>query len=194
MNPFHDNTDGEDNGVAAFRHLLVESDKLSKQQQWDIYNSSGLPISAVIDSGGDSLHAWVRVDAKDKDEYKERSAKIYEALAPLGFDPSNKNPSRFSRLPGALRDGVKQQLVAVNIGAASWEKWEDEVNDALGSELDEMLDETMFDEKKHVEPARTVFSVAGVSMFREGDVNNVSSLPGAGKSSFLSACIVAVMV
>ncbi|HEY5895325.1 MAG TPA: AAA family ATPase [Chthoniobacterales bacterium] len=189
-NPFIPGTySGTDKDVVAFRHLLIESDSLTKAQQWDFYQKSGLPIACVIDSGGGSLHAWVKVDAKDADEYKARAAQIYESLAPHGFDPSNKNAARFSRLPGALRDGAKQQLVAINIGAASWEAWEAEAVDALDSELDELLDETMFDENKHVKPARTVFHLAGVSMFREGDVGNVSSLPGAGKSSFLAALI-----
>jgi len=135
VNPFKPGTyDGTDKEVAAFRHVLVEFDKRPLVEQWRILNNCGLPITSVTYSGGDSLHALVRLDAKDAEEYKERQELVYEYLGDVMDDRSNKNASRWSRLPGAVRDGKEQKLVAVNIGAKSWDEWEAGAIDD-GSEL-----------------------------------------------------------
>jgi len=138
VNPFiSDRYDGKNEDVSVFRHLLVESDKLPKAQQWEIYQQSGLPITAVIDSAGSSLHAWVRIDAENAEQYKERAERVYETLVPLGFDAGNKNPSRFSRLPGAVRNGKPQSLIATNIGAGDWNEWKEESDNVGLPEWDE---------------------------------------------------------
>src|ERR1700692_798741 len=104
INPLNEgDTAGSDKSVSDFRHCLVEFDSLSKSDQWDIYKQSGLPIAAVIDSGGKSLHAWVKVDAGNLDEFRGRQRQVYEYLKDYIDDDSNKNPSRFSRLPGVTR-------------------------------------------------------------------------------------------
>jgi RecA-family ATPase len=154
VNPLRAGTEkGEDKDVTDFRHLLIESDSLPKAQQWEIYKESGLPITSVTDSGGDSLHAWVRLDAKNKEEYAARAADVYAYLSNCGFDAGNKNPSRFSRLPGAVRNGVPQQLIATNKGAKSWEEWESNVRyeDGLPDD-DDVADlmETPIKEPKHL--------------------------------------------
>ena len=46
---------GNDSSASSFRHLLVEFDGRPKEEQWDIFLQSKLPISVVIDSGGKSL-------------------------------------------------------------------------------------------------------------------------------------------
>jgi RecA-family ATPase len=135
INPFLDGTEkGEDDNVSSYRNLLVEFDSRSKSEQWRIYKESGLPIRFVIDSGGDSLHAWVAVDANGPEQFKERQQAVYDYLSLYLDDKGNKNPSRFSRLPGVKR-GEKtayQTLVAENIGAVSWAIWEEEnTNDGL---------------------------------------------------------------
>jgi len=142
VNPFiPDRYNGKNEDVSVFRHLLIESDKLPKAQQWEIYQQSGLPITAVIDSAGSSLHAWVRVDAENAEQYKERTERVYETLVPLGFDAGNKNPSRFSRLPGAVRNGKPQSLIATNIGAGDWDEWEGENDDdGFRSKIENRLD------------------------------------------------------
>jgi len=112
-----------DDSIAVFRHVLVESDSVPIDEQWTAYVGSGMPISAVIHSGGKSLHAWVRVDASNRDEYNERREIVYEYFKELKIDPQNKNPSRLSRLPGVARGNNHQTLHALNIGASSWEEW-----------------------------------------------------------------------
>ena len=131
--------DGEgvkNENVVKFRHALVESDTMAVEDQERLYRDLQLPIVAMVSSGGKSVHAIVRIDAKDADQYRERVDKLYGILSDHGIeiDRQNKNPSRLSRMPGITRNGHRQQLLAVNIGKRSWAEWEDYVdgvNDGL---------------------------------------------------------------
>lgn len=93
-----------DADITAFRFLLIESDVLPLETQLALYAKWKLPIAAVIHSGGDSAHAWVRVDAETKEAYNAVAKRLSDTLHPFGFDRANKNPSRLSRLPGAKRE------------------------------------------------------------------------------------------
>lgn len=122
--------------VAEFRYALVESDDMSCGRQLAIMRALELPMAAVVHSGNKSVHAIVRVDAKDYDEYRKRVDFLYQTCRDNGLklDTQNKNPSRLSRMPGVMRDGKKQWLVAVNEGRGSWAEWRewlDEQNDDL---------------------------------------------------------------
>lgn len=108
MNPVcKDGASNDD--VTAFRHVLVEFDRdtagevIAKDVQFGAIVSSGLPVSAVIDSGNKSIHAWVRVDAPDAGEYRRRVDIVWDWLEGLSLDKKNKNPSRLSRCPGGWR-------------------------------------------------------------------------------------------
>lgn len=124
INPCSDQS-GTDAGVSTFRHVLIEMDEKTKEEQWAILKDSKLPLSAVIDSGGKSLHGWVRVDAANKEEWQQRRDVIYRHMEHLGADPKNKNASRFSRLPGVMRSGKQQRLLAVNQGCPTWDEFVD---------------------------------------------------------------------
>jgi len=108
-----------DADVVAFRFLLLESDCLPLDLQLSAIPSFRLPVAAVLTSGGCSYHAWVHVNAHDVEEYTEAATRILTAASKFGFDAANKNPSRLSRLPGAVRevkaqgDG-KQRLLYLN--------------------------------------------------------------------------------
>lgn len=104
--------------ITAFRFLLLESDELDTDQQLAVYAKLKIPIAAIISSGGKSCHAWLRLDATGAEDYAAKTARIYAALDQFGFDKANKNPSRLSRLPGAVRkiggtgDGI-QSLISI---------------------------------------------------------------------------------
>lgn len=106
-NPCGDGTgaDGsiKDSDILRFDFLLVESDFLPLDVQLSLYAKWKLPIAAILLSGGDSAHAWVKLGASDYATYTEQAKRLLEAIKPFGFDQSNKNPSRLSRLPGAVR-------------------------------------------------------------------------------------------
>lgn len=122
INPIKPNLySGSDNDVSAYRHVLVEMDERPKAEQEQALRDTGMPITALIDSGGKSIHAWVRVDAPDRKEWEARRDIIYAAIP--GIDPKNKNPARFSRLPGAFRAGSAQRLIGTHIGPESWDEW-----------------------------------------------------------------------
>ncbi len=135
FNPL-DGKDVRNDNVTEFRYALVESDDMEIGKQKAIIEELELPVAVLVHSGGKSLHAIVRVDARDYDEYRKRVDYLYKVCASngLSIDTQNKNPSRLSRLPGFMRDGHKQFIVAMNIGRASWAEWHDwmeELNDGL---------------------------------------------------------------
>lgn len=122
--------DGEGGGnanVTRYDYALVESDTMSKEEQKKLYVSLNLPIIALVDSGGKSVHAIVKVEAADETEYKRRVLHLFDVLAKRGMtiDANNKNCSRLSRLPGVSRNGQIQELLALNMGASSWADWID---------------------------------------------------------------------
>ena len=122
--------------VTEFKYALVESDDMPIEQQNAIYRELELPIACLVHSGGKSLHAIVRVDAKNYDEYRKRVDFLYDVCKKNGLklDKQNCNPSRLSRMPGIMRKGNKQFLVDIKIGKDSWNEWSDwieSVNDDL---------------------------------------------------------------
>lgn len=122
--------------VTEFRYALVESDKMPIDKQNAILRELELPIAVLVHSGGKSLHAIVRVDAADYNEYRKRVDYLYNVCKKNGLiiDTQNRNPSRLSRMPGIVRNGKKQFIVDTNIGQANWEEWHEwieSVNDDL---------------------------------------------------------------
>ena len=115
----------KNSNVKRFSYALVESDSLAIAEQNRIYRELNLPIAVLVHSGGKSLHAIVKVDAKDEKEYRERVDFLYRFLKDRGvsIDSQNRNPSRLSRMPGIKRGGKWQRITAVGIGAKSWDEW-----------------------------------------------------------------------
>lgn len=111
--------------VTEFRYALVESDDMEIEKQNAIIRELELPVACLVHSGSKSLHAIVRVDAVNYDEYRKRVDYLYNVCQKNGIkvDTQNRNPSRLSRMPGILRKGQKQFLVDTNIGKGSWNEW-----------------------------------------------------------------------
>ena len=123
--------------VTAFRHVLVEFDKdaagatIPKEKQRKAIEESRFPVTVLIDSGNKSLHAWVRVDAKNAEEYKQRVQIVWDHFATHNLDTQNRNAARLSRCPDGWRTigdthptPTQQRLLAVDIGAADWAAWQ----------------------------------------------------------------------
>jgi hypothetical protein len=105
--------------VTSYRFCLLESDALPVDLQLSLWARLPLPVAAIIQSGGRSVHAWVMLNCLSAHEYRTKVARIYTLLAQFGLCPSNKNPSRMSRLPGAQREVGKhgdgaQRLLYLN--------------------------------------------------------------------------------
>ena len=135
FNPL-DGKDVKGANVTDFKYALVESDELEIDRQNAIIRELELPVACLVHSGGKSLHAIVRVDAADYNEYRKRVDYLYGVCQKNGLkiDTQNKNPSRLSRLPGVERNGKKQFIVDRNIGKESWNEWKEwieSINDDL---------------------------------------------------------------
>jgi len=185
INPFKPGLySGSDNDVSAYRHVLVEFDDLPKPEQEKRLRDSGLPITVLIDSGGKSIHGWVRVDAPSRKEWDARRDLIYAAIP--GIDAKNKNPSRYSRLPGAWRSPTAQQkLLATTIGAASWEDWlTNRESDDDKSTIVTVKDLINFDSSNDPD------NLIGKRWLTRGSSMIISGGTGIGKSSLMMQIII----
>lgn len=122
--------------VTEYRYALVESDSTDLEKQNAIIREMELPVACLVHSGKKSIHAIVRVDAANYEEYRKRVNYLYDVCKKNGLeiDQQNRNPSRLSRMPGVIRNGHKQFLMDTNIGKASWNEWYEwieSVNDDL---------------------------------------------------------------
>ena len=102
--------------VKSFRFAVAEFDGMNREDQLRFWWAVNLPVCALIDSGGKSLHAWIRVDGVTT---TEQWTSMVEGmlfglwLIPLGCDAACRNESRLSRLPGHFRSekGKWQRLL-----------------------------------------------------------------------------------
>ena len=111
--------------VTRFDHALVESDDMTPGEQAAMYVKLNLPVAALVYSGGRSVHAVVKVNASDPEDYRRRVTKLYDILQKHGLsvDRQNNNPSRLSRMPGVTRGAKRQILLCTNRGCSSFEEW-----------------------------------------------------------------------
>ncbi len=176
------------NNVTAYRYALVESDTLSMEEQSEIYRDLALPIAALVSSGNKSLHAIVRIDASDKEEYRKRVAYLYKFLAEHGaqVDQQNSNPSRLSRMPGVTRNGNRQQLLATNIGRKSWTDWKEYITRTL----DDLPEIVRLSDYKDIPTILPEELIAGV--LRCGHKMLISGPSKAGKSFLLMELCIAI--
>lgn len=93
--------------VTAWRFLVLESDEAEAGQWVRALAQLPLPIVAAYTSGGRSIHALVRVDARTKEEFDALRDELLPILCPLGADPAAMTAVRLTRLPGTLRHGTR---------------------------------------------------------------------------------------
>lgn len=172
--------------VTEFRYALVESDTLDLSKQYSLMIELQLPIAVMVHSGGKSIHAIVRIDAQDYEEYRRRVDYLYSVCQKNGMqlDRQNRNPSRLSRMPGVMRKGKPQYIIAENVGAESflaWKEYIESINDNLPDS--ENLGEAL----KNL-PALAPELIQGI--LRKGHKMLVSGPSKAGKSfALIELCI-----
>lgn len=130
INPL-DGEGAKDANVTAFRHALIEADDQDLGKQLALIRELRLPCSAIVHSGGKSIHALVRVDAADATDYRRRVDRLYDVCEKSGLkvDSANRNPSRLSRLPGVARRGRPQYMIEGRCGVSTFEDWQAFVDD-----------------------------------------------------------------
>ncbi len=174
--------------ITRFTYALVESDTLTISEQDILFRKLELPIAALVHSGGKSLHAIVRVDAADYEEYRKRVEFLYEFFEKHGvsIDKQNRNPSRLSRMPGVTRNGNRQYLVAKNIGRKSWVEWMDYV-EGVSDELPDMVQLSSYKDNPPELPEELIEGI-----LRRGHKMLISGSSKAGKSFLLMELSIAI--
>lgn len=180
--------DGDDRSVSAWRHALVECDKKTPEEQLAIIREMNLPCAAIIHSGGHSVHAIVKIDAETRGEYQRRVDFLFDMCEKNGLplDKQNRNPSRYSRLPGIMRGKNRQFLIDTDCGAKTWQDWKDWVEE----QNDDLPDIESADDWLDNPPALADEIIEGV--LRKGRKMLLSGPSKAGKSELLMELAIAV--
>lgn len=178
----------KNDNVTEYRYALVESDCMPIEQQNALIRELELPVAVLVYSGGKSVHAIVRVDAENYDEYRRRVDYLYNVCRKNGLeiDRQNRNPSRLSRMPGVTRGGKKQYIIDTNIGKRDWTEWRDwieSMNDDL-PDFENLAD--YFDNPPPLAPPL----IDGV--LRQGHKMLIAGPPKAGKSFALIELAIAI--
>ncbi|MDT9502454.1 AAA family ATPase [Streptococcus mutans] len=178
----------KNDNVTDFRYALVESDSMDLGKQYALFKELELPIATLTHSGHKSLHAIVKVDAKDYQEYRKRVDYIYQVCKKNGLDidTQNRNPSRLSRMPGVTRNGHKQFLIDTEIGKTNYEEWYQWIED-LNDDLPDP--ETLADEWDNM-PELAPELIHGV--LRQGHKMLIAGPSKAGKSFALIEMSIAI--
>lgn len=178
----------KDINVTDYRYVLIESDSLAIERQNALMRELELPIVTLTHTGGKSLHAVVRVDARDREEYRRRVAYIFDVCAKNGLDidRSCKNPSRLSRFPGFMRNGHPQFIVDTNIGKASYEEWHDYIEEISDDLPDSECAADFWDDMPELAPPL----IDGV--LRQGHKMLIAGPSKAGKSFGLIELAIAI--
>ena len=187
INPL-DGKGAGDRNVTRYTYALAEADSMPIEEQKKLLINLKLPIAALVESGGKSVHAVVKVGASNKAEYDQRVKLMFAELAKRNFivDTNNANPSRLSRLPGVMRGDRCQTLLATNIGCPTWEEWLDDLA-GINDDLPEIIN---FWNQCQEPPELSPELIGGV--LREGNKMIITGESKAGKtclSQELAVCI-----
>lgn len=111
INGWHD-----DASCYKFRNFLIEMDYGPLPEQLAYVKKLAMPYSAVVFSGGKSLHFLISLAEDLPDEKTWRKVSEWILSIVTLADQNTKNPSRRIRVPGAIRDQSRQVLVEL-VGA-----------------------------------------------------------------------------
>ncbi|MCQ2097051.1 MAG: AAA family ATPase [Fibrobacter sp.] len=163
-----------------YRYVVVDNPKMSLAKQLAYYKALNLPCAALVNTGANSVQAWVKIFANDEDEYKERVDFLFNTLDSQGFkvDASNRNPHMMVRMPGVLRGGKQQYLIGLEQGAKNFKEWQEWVEYSLdGKPLIELASDSEEAPKKD--------STIVENMLRAGEFFLFTAPPKSGKSMAL---------
>jgi len=99
-----------DANVKMFKYCLIEFDGIPRTDQLKFWSGVKMPVSALIDTGGKSIHGLIPVQhiaqVRDGGEWLTHiKANLYDRLLrPIGVDAACSNVARLSRLPGHFRE------------------------------------------------------------------------------------------
>lgn len=186
INPVDGNGVNNEN-VTDFNYCLLESDKMSLQEQYAMYKKLKLPLAFLVHSGGKSLHGVAKIYARSLEEYKQRVNRLYDYCENNGFqvDRANKNPSRLMRLPGIKRGEEWQYVVQEDSGALDYEAW----LEIIENDEKRLLFEDVADFIDFPPPLKEEL-IKGI--LRKGHKMTITAASKAGKSYLLQNLAIAV--
>ncbi|MDR1760717.1 MAG: AAA family ATPase [Fibrobacter sp.] len=151
VNASRGSEDEEDNERWRYRYAVVESPKMTLTKQLAYYKALNLPCAALVNTGANSVQAWILIDAGDREQYDDRVDFLFSTLESQGFriDLANRSPNYMARMPGVLRNGKQQYLISLKQGAKSFTEWQDWVEYSLdGKPLIELASDSEHPPKK----------------------------------------------
>lgn len=178
----------KNDNVTDYRYALVESDEIPIETQNTIIRELELPVACLVHTGNKSIHAIVKINATNYEEYSKRVNYLYKVCDKNGFitDKQNKNPSRLSRMPGVERKGKKQYLLDTNIGKESWDEWYEWI-ESINDDLPEPENLTeVFDNLPELSPPLID------NVLRQGHKMLIAGPSKAGKSFALIELTIAI--
>lgn len=103
-NPNNGGLPGRRHGACCTGHpyAVLESDSLPPETWLKILVQLPERVAAVYTSGGKSIHALLRVDARSHREFMQHRERLLR-LAAVGADPAAISAVRLTRLPGVVR-------------------------------------------------------------------------------------------
>ena len=160
-----------------YRYAVIDNPKMSLAKQLAYYKALNLPCAALVNTGANSVQAWVKIGANDREEYDERIEFLFKTLDSQGFkiDSANKSPNFMARMPGVLRGGKQQYLIGTEQGAKNFKEWQEWVEYSLdGKPLIELASDSE-------EPPKKDASIIE-NMLRAGEFFLFQAPPKSGKS------------
>ena len=160
-----------------FRYVMVDNPKMTLAKQLAYFKALNLPCAALVNTGANSVQAWVKIGADNQEQYDERVDFLFKTLASQGFqvDSSNRNPNMMVRMPGVLRGGKQQYLISLEQGAKNFTEWQQWVEYSLdGKPLIELASDSEEAPKKD--------EVLIQNMLQAGEFFLFTAPPKCGKS------------
>ena len=160
-----------------YRYAVIDNPKMSLAKQLAYYKALNLPCAALVNTGANSVQAWIKIGANDREEYDERIDFLFKTLDSQGFkvDASNRSPTMMARMPGVLRGGKQQYLIGTEQGAKNFKEWKEWVEYSLdGKPLIELASDSE-------EPPKKDASIIE-NMLRAGEFFLFQAPPKSGKS------------
>ena len=168
---------GEPDESWHYRYVVVDNPKMSLAKQLAYYKALNLPCAALVNTGANSVQAWIKIEAHDLEEYNERVDFLFQTLDSQGFkvDDGNRNPNQMVRMPGVLRNGKQQYLIALEQGAKNFTEWREWAEYSLdGKPLIELASDSEEAPKKDASIIENVL--------RAGEFFLFTAPPKSGKS------------
>lgn len=102
--------------VTSWRYMVLESDKAPARLWLAALAKLPLRVAAIYSSGGKSVHALIRLDAKTQRDWREMRERLMPGIVVLGADRVVMSSVRLTRLPGFFRTekGQWQKLLYLN--------------------------------------------------------------------------------